>query len=196
MKREEVHELHYITPMDNVTSILCLGILSHARVAKLKHESVAMAEIQEIRANRQIPGARSLHEHVNLYFDAHNPMLSKVRGQNGTICVLRVNTKVLDLPGVIVADRNASSAYVTFRSVAEGIQSLDKDRLFARYWTHPNDPLEEMRHKSEKCAEVLVPDNVSPELIVGAYVANQVALGRWQGLGVGLAAVVKYGLFF
>ena len=33
-----------------------------------------------------------------------------------------------------------------------------------------------MIHKSEKCAEVLVPDNVDPQYIIGTYVANQTAL--------------------
>ena len=40
---------------------------------------------------------------------------------------------------------------------------------------HPEDMYDEMNHKSEKCAEVLVPDRVKAQFVVGAYVANQTA---------------------
>src|SRR5439155_18896632 len=76
MNRADVTELHYITAIANVTSILEHGILSHTLAAELAHDSVAMSEIQAIRQNKQIPGARRLHEYTNLYFDAHNAMLS------------------------------------------------------------------------------------------------------------------------
>jgi hypothetical protein len=100
MNRVDVTELHYITAIANVTSILQNGILSHTLAAELPHDSVAMPEIQEIRENKQIPGARRLHEYANLYFDAHNAMLSKRRRYNSTTCVLQVDPGVLDLPGV------------------------------------------------------------------------------------------------
>ena len=43
MKREDLSELHYITPIANVPSILRWGILSHQGVAQLPHQSVADA---------------------------------------------------------------------------------------------------------------------------------------------------------
>jgi hypothetical protein len=88
MKRPDVTELHYITPIANVPSILQYGILSHARAERVPHGSVAMQEIQDRRRNKQIPGARTLHDYANLYFDAHNPMLSARRSQNDLLCVL------------------------------------------------------------------------------------------------------------
>src|SRR5437660_12681898 len=108
MNRGEVIELHYITAIANVPSILRHGILSHNLAEQRAHDSVAMPEIQERRSNKQIPGARPLHDYANLYFDAHNPMLSKCRARNAEICVLRINATVLDQAGVIVADRNAA----------------------------------------------------------------------------------------
>src|SRR6266496_1115447 len=142
MNRGDVTELHYITAFGNVLSIMQHGILSHALAAKLAHDSVAMREIQERRSNKQIPGARYLHEYANLYFDAHNPMLSKCRARNTEICVLRVDPTVLDMPGVIVTDRNAASGWARFWPVAAGLENISRDRLFARYWTHRDDPYE------------------------------------------------------
>ena len=85
MNREDITELHYITPIENVPSILEYGILSNRKAARLPHTSVAMEEVQDRRRNKQIPGARSLHNYVNLYFDAHNPMLNKCRKCNDVI---------------------------------------------------------------------------------------------------------------
>ena len=196
MKRADVKELHYITAIANVSSILKHGILSHTLAAQLTHDSVAMPEIQAIRQNKQIPGARRLHEYANLYFDAHNAMLSRVRGHNSTICVLRVNPGVLDLPGVIVTDRNAASSWVSFLPVEDGLKAIDRERLFARSWKHPEDMYDEMNHKSEKCSEVLVPDQVDVQFLLGAYVANQHALAAFQTLGTRLPVRLRSDMFF
>ena len=196
MNRADVTELHYITSISNVISILQHGILSNTLAAELPHDSVAMPEIQEIRANKQIPGARRLHEYANLYFDAHNAMLSKRRRYNSTICVLQVDSGALDLAGVIVTDRNAASSWVSFMTVQEGLAAIDRDRLFARSWKHPDDMYDEMNHKSEKCAEILVPDRVESRFVLGAYVANQTALTVFQVLGTGLPVRIRGDMFF
>jgi hypothetical protein len=196
MNRADVTELHYITAIANVPSIMEHGILSHTLAEELTHDSVAMPEIQERRRNKQIPGARLLHEYANLYFDAHNPMLSRCRGRNSEICVLQIRPTVLDLPGVIIADRNAASNWTGFRPVSGGLNAISKDRVFARYWIHADDPYEEMRHKSEKCAEVLVPDRVDPQFIRGAYVANQIALAEFQKLNLQLSVRIRSDMFF
>jgi len=172
------------------------GILSHEHSQKLPHESLAMEEIQSKRKNKRIPGAKKLHQYANLYFDAHNPMLSKRRNQNDQICILRVNPSVLDLPDVIISDRNAASDWVRFNSVIDGLAALDKDQVYARYWTNANDQYELWEKKSIKCAEVLVPDNIESKYILGAYVANQTALEAFQQHNIQLTVRIKNDIFF
>ena len=196
MNRTDVTELHYIAAIANLPSILQHGILSHTQATRVAHDSVAMPEIQERRRNKQIPGARSLHDYANLYFDAHNPMLSKCRGRNAEICVLHIDPAVLDQAGVIVTDRNAASDWVGFFPVAQGLSVISRERVFARYWTHRDDPYEEMSHKSEKCAEVLVPDCVDVQIIAGAYVANQAALAEFERQNFQLPVRVRGDMFF
>lgn len=195
MNRADIIELYYITPIMNISSIVSHGILSNHHASRIGHVSVAMEEIQERRKDKRIPGARTLHDYANLYFDAHNPMLSKRREQNEIICILRINPGMLDMPGVIIADRNAASDYACFYPVAEGIEALDKDLVFAKYWTHP-DPFEAMRRKSIKCAEVLVPDKVEAGHIIGAYVVNEIALRAFQSLNARLSVTIKRDIFF
>jgi len=197
MDRSDVKELHYITPIANVPSIMRRGILSHNLSMNVPHQSVAMQEIQGRRIDKVIPGTdKHLHDYANLYFDAHNPMLCKRQNLNDSICVLRVEASVIDLPNVIIADRNAASDYVRFYPTVAGLADLDKDKVYARYWTNARDQYEAWDLKAIKCAEVLVPNKVEPRYVLGAYVANQVALEIFNQLNIALSVCIINGIFF
>ncbi|MCS6804590.1 MAG: DUF4433 domain-containing protein [Blastocatellia bacterium] len=195
MTRQELSELHYIAHMNNVPSILRLGILSNKMCSKVAHTSVAMQEVQDRRAKVAVPGGRRLHEYVNLYICARNPMLYKLRGQHLDLCVLRVSTDVLDLPGTVVTDANASSNYVRFAAAPAGLSIVDRDLTFADDW-RDQDPIQYFRKKSAKCAEVLVPDRVGPRFILGAYVSCPEAMNRMNGLNTGINLILNANMFF
>ena len=196
MEWADVRELYYITPINNVASIMQHGIFSHEFSKRVAHDSLAMKEIQSIRKNKRIPNARKLHEYVNLYFDAHNPMLSKRRDQNNQICILCINRSVLNLPDVVISDQNAASNYVRFYPAPEGLAALDKDIIFATSWKHPQNQIAEWAHSSAKCAEVLVPERIEPEYVMGAYVANQTALKAFEKLEIQLTVCIRSDIFF
>lgn len=170
MKLAELVELHYITPIANIPSIYTHGILSHKMTQKLEHKSISMQKIQERRAQVVLPGGRPLHEYVNLYFDARNPMMFKRKDAHLELCVLRIAPKVLEIPGVVITDRNASSGYALFKTAPQGLAIVNEELVFAKDWTHP-DQFEYWNRKSAKCAEVLVPDRVDQRFILGAYVS-------------------------
>jgi hypothetical protein len=195
MERNELQELHYIAPICNIPSILQHGILSHTRASRLPHQSVAMEVIQDRRAGVRVPGGRPLHEYVNLYICARNPMLYKRQAQHVTICVLSVSPDVLDLPRVIVTDSNASSEYVRFAPAPDGLRIVDRDQTFAEYWTD-QDPIEQWRKKAAKCAEVLVPDRVDPRFVIGVYVSCEQAKRQVEAFGLGLPVNIQQHLFF
>lgn len=180
MHLDDLKELHYISHMSNVSSILVHGLLSYQAAAKLPHESVAAEEIQARRRRVRVPipgGSRPLHAYVNLYISARNSMLRRVRNRHNDLCVLRVNKAVLAAPGVVVASCNASSDYVRWGAGEDGLAVVDKELVFAEFWTHA-DPIEYYRRKSAKSAEVLVPDRVPPDLIFGAYLSTPENLNR------------------
>lgn len=195
MRREDLHELHYITPISNVPSILSHAILSHRLAAKVRHESVAMQEIQDRRAKVRLPTGRPLHDFVNLYICARNPMLYLRRGRHESLCVLQVSPEVLDVEEVVIADRNASSDYCRFDAAASGLANIDDELVFAEYWTDP-DPIQAYIRKSVKCAEVLVPDRVPAHLIRGAYVSCDVAKQRLAAVAPSFTITVDAHLFF
>ena len=108
MDRDEVKELHFITTMDDLGSILMRGILCHNRARRLPHRSIASEEVQDIRRGKSVPGGLSLHSYANLYFDARNPMMSCLRHLPDLV-VIRVSPEVLDIPDTVVADGNAAT---------------------------------------------------------------------------------------
>lgn len=189
-----VTEFQCIMPIVNIPSVLTNGILSFEQVSRLEHTSVAMAEIQEKRDRKQVPGGLRLHQYANLYFHARNPMLFKRKDQAANLCVLRVSTDVLRVPGVVLSDCNASSDYVRFLAPSQW-QLLPFDDIYSMDWRHP-DRITYFRQRSRKCAEVLVPHGVHPSLLTGAYVNDAAAAGLLAAQGVRLPVEVNSVLFF
>lgn len=199
MERNDLVEFHYITDISNLRSILELGLLSNTLAAKFPHHSVAAVDVQKRRSTKIVPGGMPLHNYVNLYFHARNPMLSLKRSIHTSLCVLRISPAILDLPNVIITSQNASSDYVRFFPSPAGLAYLSKNMVFAESWLHENQ-IEEWQHKSIKCAEVLVPNRIDSVYIIGGYVSNQQTLDDIQHLlidaGLHLPTSIDEHLFF
>jgi hypothetical protein len=182
-------------PIENIPSVMEVGILSHRRAQRVAHESVADPEIQERRAKVRVPGGRPLHEYANLYLHARNPMMYRRKARHAMLTVLSVDTAVLGLPGVVVTDRNASADFVRFAPAPTGLAIVDEDLTFAEFWTH-DDFFEGIRRKQAKQAEVLVPDRVRPEFIRGAYVSCPAGRDALAELDSGCRIKLRPELFF
>jgi len=171
------------------------GILSHRRAQAIGHEDISMTVVQERRASKKVPNGYALHEYANLYFDAHNPMLSSMRDKNSTICVLEIDSAILELPDVVINDRNEVSDYARFFPSPNGLTNLNFDLIYNKYWNH-DDPIEAMRYKSIKCAEVLVPDSLPANYITGAIVYSERAKSQLANSGFTGPIDINPSLFF
>src|SRR3989338_7320864 len=117
MNIADIQELYFITPIENLNSIMERGLLSHNRIKqlKLKHRSIANGVIQDRRKDKPVPGGRyKLHDFVNLYFNPRNAMMFKRKDIHADICVLGVDADLLGDKNTIVTDGNASSDYTIF----------------------------------------------------------------------------------
>jgi hypothetical protein len=169
MKRDEVRELHFITSIENLGSILARGILSHDRASKVSHESVALEDVQDRRRGKRVPNGGRLHGYANLYFHARNPMMYYLTCQGyDNLVVIRVSSAVLDLPDTVLTDGNAASAGTRFYPSPDGLANLDSEMIFAKYWTDP-DYWAQQEKKRTRNAEVLVPNLVASRYIRGCY---------------------------
>lgn len=195
MDRNRVQELHYITPLANLASIVQHGIVSHNRAAALSHLSIANESVQDRRADKQVPGGMQLHDYVNLYFDARNAMMYDRRGMRETMVVLRVAHSVLETPGVVIADGNAASSGTKYGASPAGLAGLDPERVYAHSWDHPDAWIKRER-KRQRSAEVLVPHRVGPEYLTGCYVHTADGIGRCNKVSAELAVEVNGYVFF
>lgn len=195
MKPDELTELHFITSIKNIPSILSKGILCFEKAEKLEHKSIAMDEIQEKRKRVVVPGGMPLHKYANLYICARNPMMFKRRDQHQEMCILRISMDVLKFPKAVIADGNASSDYTKFLPASKGLDMLDLDVVFTEYWTDP-DYFTGLRKKRIKCAEVLIPDKVPSDFIMGAYVSEETVRNRIIELGFSKQVIIMPYMFF
>jgi len=195
MTRDELNELGFIAPIASVPSIVERGILSHRLASKVPHQSIANESVQSLRATKRVPGGMYLHDYANLYICSRNPMLYVKRDVHETVCVLRVSTDVLDLPNVVITNANAARTFAKFLPAPEGLEIVDRELTFAKYWTH-DDPDEQYRRKGLKCAEVLVPNKIHPKFIMGAYVSCQSSRTQLTALAPILNIGVNPWLFF
>ena len=68
--------------------------------------------------------------------------------------------------------------------------------VFADDWRHPSDELEYLKHRSIKCAEVLVPDRVPRTYITGAYVSCIQSQAKTAKIASDLKITIDPHLFF
>lgn len=171
MKRSDIEHLYYITHIENLASILTNGILSYNKIKskRIDHEQIYDPAVQEIRKNKRLPNGKRLHDSANLYFNPRNAMMYKRKDIHREICILIVDSKILNATDVVISDMNASSGYVRFYTPDE-LSMLDEDLIFVQDWRHRN-PIEYWRRKSAVCAEVLVPSFVPSSFISGIYVS-------------------------
>jgi len=179
---QSVKKLYYITHIDNISSILKLGILSHNIIDKknisifsfLKHKvkytTIYDKGIMLNRKNRKTPDNKSLWEYANLYFQVRNPMLYRVVCEQSAenIAVLAIDFEIIKLPGVFVSIGNAASMASDILPAKEYwmvIKQL-KDVLNCEWWK------DEDGSKRKIMAECLVPEKIPPNYIKEIYVAD------------------------
>ena len=157
--------LLYMAPIQNAALIACLGVMSYNNVNQnpaLSNLSRSIADPFVNDRRRYVHGI-DLHDYVPLYWACHTPMQYVVtrRGvlDQSELIFFRFRTNgILSLPGILTTDGNAASGSTT---IYEGIGTLDLVdwRIIS---THDCYSVE---YKRKKCAEVLVPGSVRPDLI-------------------------------
>lgn len=182
-------------PLENIPSVIENGILSYYKSKSLKHISVALEGVQDRREKVKIPNGGKLHSYANMYFSCRNPMMYKRKDNAENLCVLAISTEVLNIDGCVLSDQNSSTDLVKFYTPEEGLNHIDFDLVFAQYW-NVGDYYEQRKRKAIKCAEILVPDCVPYDYIIGAFVLNKEAEQKLLDFGFNKKIAVNAAPFF
>jgi ssDNA thymidine ADP-ribosyltransferase, DarT len=130
-----------------------------------------------------------------LFLDARTPMLFSLEGQYDDLVVARIDPAVMDLPNVVLADGNARATRTRFHECPYGLDVLNEAVVFATWWTDP-DPAIRDEGARVRAAEILVPDVVKPEFIMGFYAWSETVRGRVMPLVAPLPVQIHPYLFF
>jgi len=174
--RRQLNELYYITHIDNVSSILTRGILSHSRIVseKVPFTPIYNAEIVSSRRNRKTPDGKSLWDYANLYFQPRNAMLYQVicTRDHEEIALIAADRNLTSRPNVFVSTGNAASLTSDIVKPSATIINRILKQVDKVYWTDPDGS------KRKLMAECLVPDGVPPEHIQRIYVSTHQAMEK------------------
>ena len=192
-----VTEFQCIMPLENIPSVLKLGILSNERAAKVPHHSVAMEDVQERRDLKHVPGGLKLHQYANLYFHARNPMLYKRKDDGGRICASCGFQRMCGiLPVWCLPTAMRRVAYVRFLHPSQE-QVLDYDSIFAMDWNGSSERSECLRAADRRNArKCWCPIVVEPKYLTGAYVVEEAVGSNLQSLGFGMPVTIDPEMFF
>jgi hypothetical protein len=164
--------LYYITHIDNLISIMKMGILSHARVEKegIPHTPIYDRHIVGARKNKFAPDGNSLWNFANLFFNPRNPMLYRVLREKSAkdIVVIALDPILLNKEGIFITTGNAiarQSEIFTRDQVLLKIKKFQRNIRLER-WSVENNS------KTKIMAECLVPDRVPLEYLREVYVVN------------------------
>lgn len=148
----KIRELFHITHISNLSNILEKGLLSHtiAHTLKINRNDISNQLVQNRR--------KHVHSKVPLYFNILNPMTYTFSNQRDLV-VLKVNKKVMLLPGTLYTDGNAAATATRYFTSLSDLQKIDWDCLNAKYWSNYPDG------KRKRCAEVLIPHSISTKYI-------------------------------
>lgn len=157
--------------------------------------SLALPEVQERRNAKRVPNGLPIHDYVNLYFDARNPMMYSRLNRRGELVIVRVDPAVMSQPGAIITDGNAASESTLFLPSPAGLVQLDESLVYAHSWNDP-DPWRKIEKRRARCAEVLIPDRVRPDGLGGCYVFDEDVAIACRGAAQGVRVEVKPYVFF
>jgi hypothetical protein len=160
-----------MAPIQNAALIACLGVMSYNSVNRDPSLSALSRSIADpfVNDRRRYVHGIDLHDYVPLYWASHTPMQyvvtrrDKILEQSELIFFRFQTNEILSLPGILTTDGNAASGSTSIHQGTGALDSID--------WkiVSTNDCYS-TEYKRKKCAEVLVPNAIRPDLIASICV--------------------------
>jgi hypothetical protein len=132
------------------------------------------------RKGIKTPDGKSLWDFANLFFEARNPMLFRVKCEKDTynIAIIGVEPSVLSLPGVYVTTGNAAHSQSEIKPPTRGVMSSILRNTKREFWS------EHDGSKRKIMAECLVPDEISASYIKAVYVVDHDSKRKVEKMGL------------
>tara|TARA_B100002049_G_C16082144_1_gene377732 strand:- start:981 stop:2105 length:1125 start_codon:yes stop_codon:yes gene_type:complete len=193
--------LFYITHLDNVASILKLGILSHNLAHTNGFISTDISNQQvNARRNRIDPNlGGNIHDYTPLYFNHKNPMLYTLckNTDRNKLILLKVNPHILLAENVSFSDGNASVRSTKFYKTIDEFNNLNWNLLNKGSWYNYEFGIQEGRRIM--CSEVLAKEKIPSYYINEIFVYSEETLEQVLPMfpnHFGIKTNINKGLYF
>ncbi len=206
-QREKLSNLHlqkipfgglfYIAHLENIESILKLGILSHniAHEKGVVNVDISNKQVNERRNRIESTLGGNIHDFAPLYINPKNPMLYYLclNGNREILVLLSISPHILLHDDVFFSDGNAAIRSTRFYNNINDFNRLNWTVIKDNYWTkHPDG-------KRIMCSEVLVKNTIPLYFINSIYVYNENTLNKILPMfpnHLGITTEINNKLFF
>ena len=168
--------LFYVCHIDNISSILKLGILSHNFAHKngLVKNDISDKSVNSLRNRFEQSLGGNIHDFAPLFLHLRNSTFfrwCKSEDKNNLI-LLKVNPHILLADNVAFSDGNAAVRTTKFYQNIDDFNKLNWQIIKEEYWSNYPDG------KRIKCSEVLVRDKIQLHYINELLVYSEETLGK------------------
>ncbi len=180
---KNIEYLFYITHLDNLESILKHNLLSHNDIKRtdISYHDISDEEVQKRRRKRESIYGKWLHDYVPLYFNPHNPMLSRIQiEKKEKIIILGFDKNIMLEDKIVFTNKNAATNYVKYEGDIEkllddsfinqsDVFAEGKANIYEKYWggkeVELKDDLKNAELKAKLMAETLIPNEIHKDKI-------------------------------
>lgn len=172
--------LFYMAHIDNLKSILEIGILSHnlAHSKGIVNVDISNREINEKRKRIEPKNGHSIHDYAPLYITPKNPMHKSLDQKQvvENIVFFKINPHILLEKNVLFSDGNAAEESTKFYNTISDFNRLNWECIQDTYWETYADG------KRVKCSEVLILNQIQNYYINEIYCRSEGTLFKILGL--------------
>ncbi len=167
--------LDHMTHINNLDSIFKYGLLAHNN--PFKKIDISNTEVNSRRDKKENIYGRKVHDYVPFYFNPRNAMM--YRNKDEDVVILAFSRKLLIRDNVLFTNKNAAVSNVEFYNNINDLKIIKWKMLSSNSWYGRADEV-----KQVMMAEVLVPDKVSINDLLGIYckdnITKQILISKYN----------------
>ena len=171
--------LFHMTHVDNITSIIKSGILSHNTAPK--YVNISNHSVNSRRERSDPVHKKSLHYYVPLYFNPRNAMLYEKQKEYGSeIVILEVARRVCLSNYILFSKGNAATKSASFVYCLSDVREFDWPKIQSRDWAMNG--IVNVDIKQLMMSECLVYSRVDTQNLIAVHTVNNSMSSRLQSM--------------
>lgn len=184
----DINYVYHITSASNLPMILKYGLLPHGN--RYVSTGIDNKDVNNRRSRKEPIYNKVIHDYVPFYFNPKNPMLFVNKYRQNDIVILAFSNKILLKEGMVFTSGNAAKENASFFNSLDDLREINWDCINAEYWNSFENG------KSERMAEVLVPDKVKIDDLCHIICFDESKRAYVNRIAPGFKVIVDRNMYF